>query len=303
MTVLARFLTVLSVLAPLSQAYPALQTRDISLNQLSDFTFWVQYANAAYCANNYDPNSAGTKVGCLDSGCPEVEATNTTIAFAFSGTTLTDTAGFVAIDHTNKHVVLSFRGSFSIRNWITDAIVFFTDPELCTGCRAELGFWSAWTGVRDGVIQQLQDLEAEYSHYDLVLVGHSLGAAIATLAGADLRSRGHKLTVYAYGSPRVGNEELAQFITDQGNNYRFTHTSDPVPKLPLLIMNYVHISPEYHISAGNNVTVRPQDVEVYQGHVNFAGNTGTGLPLLTDFPDHSWYFRRADGCKGEGLPF
>lgn len=87
-----------------------------------------------------------------------------------------------------------------------------------------------------------------------------LGAAIASLAAADLRTQNYNAILYAYAAPRVANKPLAKFITDQGNNYRFTHRDDPVPKLPLLTMGYVHISPEYYITAADNVTVTEKDV-------------------------------------------
>jgi hypothetical protein len=100
----------------------------------------------------------------------------------------------------------------------------------------------------------------------------------------------------------VANKPLAKFITDQGNNYRFTHRDDPVPKLPLLAMGYVHVSPEYYITAADNATVTEKDVSVLDGDVNFKGNTGTGLPDVLAFHSHVWYFIHADACKGPGLP-
>lgn len=217
-------------------------------------------------------------------------------------TTATDTSGYIAVDNTNKVIVLAFRGSYSARNWIADGEFPFTDPGLCNGCKAELGFWSSWEYVRDNVTKHLDSAKSANPTYELVVVGHSLGAAVATLAAADLRGNYPSTTVYAFASPRVANPALADYITAQQNNYRFTHTNDPVPKLPMLTMGYVHVSPEYFITSPNNATVSPSDVEVLQGEVNWQGNTGTGPPLLTDFPAHHWYFEEADACKGPGLP-
>lgn len=161
--------------------------------------------------------------------------------------------------------------------------------------------------MRDDILPQLETAVAQNPEYELVVVGHSLGAGIATLAAADIRGReGYPFpTLYAYASPRVGNHALAEFITNQGRNYRFTHADDPVPKLPLLVMGYVHISPEYWINAPDNVTVTPEQVEVLHGEVNFQGNTGQGIPGVPDitaFHSHRWYFELADACKGPGLP-
>ncbi|KAE8161391.1 Alpha/Beta hydrolase protein [Aspergillus tamarii] len=277
---------------------------DIPTTQLEDFKFWVQYAAATYCPNNYVAKD-GEKPNCSVGNCPDVEAADTTIKLSFSDDTITDTAGFVAVDNTNKAIVVAFRGSYSVRNWVTDATFPQTDPGLCKGCRAELGFWTAWKVVRDRIIKTLDELKPEHSDYKIVVVGHSLGAAIASLAAADLRTKNYDAILYAYAAPRVANKALAEFITNQGNNYRFTHNDDPVPKLPLLTMGYVHISPEYYITAPDNTTVTDNQVTVLDGYVNFEGNTGTsgGLPDLLAFHSHVWYFIHADACKGPGLPF
>lgn len=219
-------------------------------------------------------------------------------------TTTTDTSGYIATDDVRKTVILAFRGSYSARNWIADGEFPMTDSGLCNGCQAELGFWTSWTNVRPNVTQHLNDTMTANPGYNLVIAGHSLGAAVASLAAADLRGRGYpSATLYAFASPRVANPALAQFITNQGNNYRFTHTNDPVCKVPTLEMGYVHVSPEYWITAPNNDThVTTKQVEVLPGLVNYNGNTGTGPPLLTDFPAHHWYFEHADACIGPGLP-
>lgn len=205
----------------------------------------------------------------------------------------------MALDNTHDAIVLAFRGSYSVRNWITDAVFPHTQPGLCDGCTAELGFWTAWDVVKEEILAVLSSARAQNPDYKLVVVGHSLGAAIATLAATDLRNNGYAATLYAYASPRVANEALAAHITNQGNNYRFTHTKDPVPHLPPLALGYVHISPEYYITSPNNVTVTTSDIQVLEGYVNFDGNTGQ---VSTDFSNHKYYFLEADGCKGPGLP-
>lgn len=200
--------------------------------------------------------------------------------------------------------MLSFRGSYSARNWIADVEFPYTNPGLCDGCAAELGFWSSWDNVREPVSKVINETVKAHSDYEVVVVGHSLGAGIATLAAADLRVKGHpSIKLYAYASPRVANSALAKFITAQKNNYRFTHIDDPVPKLPLLAMGYVHVSPEYYITAPNNATVSASDIKVLEGEVNWKGNTGTGIPSVTAFSAHHYYFGRTDGCIGPGLPW
>ena len=41
----------------------------------------------------------------------------------------------------------------------------------------------------------------KYPNYQIISVGNSLGAAIATLAAASLRGHGHHVILYSYGGP------------------------------------------------------------------------------------------------------
>ncbi|CAI7569470.1 unnamed protein product [Penicillium glandicola] len=298
------FFTALSAVVSLGHALPSkLQPRDVSTNELNQFDFWVQYAAATYYRDVYTAE-VGEKITCSEGNCPLVEAIGATIFYDFSNATITDTAGYITVDHTNAAVVLAFRGSYSVRNWLADFSFVYTIPGLCDGCFAELGFWTSWLVVRDDIIAELSEAFSQNPDYELVVVGHSLGAAIATLAAADLRGKGYpSAKLYAYASPRVANLPLANYITAQGNNYRFTHTNDPVPKVPLLAMGYVHISPEYWITSPNNVTVSTSDIEVIEGDISFEGNTGTGAPLLSEFAAHRWYFLLVPAGSGDDTPF
>ncbi|KAI2883979.1 hypothetical protein CBS11852_8952 [Aspergillus niger] len=305
MRLLKSLLVAASAIASCNALPGALHKRDITTQQLDTFTFWVQYAAASYCEPNY-AGKAGHKITCWAQNCPAVEASDATIITDFSNTTPTDTSGYLAVDHTHRAIILAFRGSYSIRSWLADFTFVYTDPNLCSGCEAELGFWSSWTNVRKAITPTLNNTVSQYPDYELVIVGHSLGAAIATLAAANIRETdGLNATLYAYASPRVANPKLAEFITNQnkGANYRFAHTDDPVPRVPLEVMGYKHISPEYWISSGNNQSVSTQDVVVFQDGDDKRGDVG--FPNLLDFEAHLWYFEawEVDACKGEGLPW
>lgn len=66
----------------------------------------------------------------------------------------------------------------------------------------------------------------------LILTGHSLGGAVATLLGERLASLGldkDKFTVVTFGAPAIGNAEFAEQYADKINLYRITNTKDPVP--------------------------------------------------------------------------
>lgn len=65
----------------------------------------------------------------------------------------------------------------------------------------------------------------------IVLTGHSLGAAMATICATRFYQKGANLVLYTYGCPRVGNREWGE----QFNNieaYRFVNNNDIVPRVP-----------------------------------------------------------------------
>ncbi len=66
----------------------------------------------------------------------------------------------------------------------------------------------------------------------LVLTGHSLGGAAATLLGERLISLGlprDKFTVITFGAPAIGNQEFATAYGDALNLVRITNSADPIP--------------------------------------------------------------------------
>jgi hypothetical protein len=114
-------------------------------------------------------------------------------------------------------------------------------------------------------------LVAAYPAYKLHLVGHSLGGAVAALAGLDFLSEGWNPTVTTYGEPRLGNKELMRYIDAMFNlnhqpsheaihprslqSYednlifrRVTHIDDPVPQLPLSEWGFRMHAGEIHIT-------------------------------------------------------
>lgn len=143
----------------------------------------------------------------------------------------------------------------------------------------------------------VKQASTSFPDYQIVVTGHSLGAAIATLAAAQLRNSGYTVALYNFGSPRVGGTKISSYITNQpGGNYRVTHWNDPVPKLPLLTMGYVHISPEYYINKPNQQDVQSGDILTYNGAINLKGNSAW---LVVDVEAHRWYFASVYTCDAK----
>ena len=107
-----------------------------------------------------------------------------------------DVTGYFAVDKTHKLLVLSFRGSSTLSNWIANLDFGLMDvSSLCSGCKAHSGFWKSWETVAEALTLQIEAGLESYPDYELVLTGHSLGAALAALAGTALRNAGYTLSL------------------------------------------------------------------------------------------------------------
>ncbi|KAJ5247757.1 extracellular lipase [Penicillium chermesinum] len=293
MSLLGKFWALAAVVAQAAALPTALKSRDIDSGLLSSLSLFEQYAAAAYCSNNHQAGSTGD-ISCSVGNCNDVQSAGATAVYEFDqANDYGDATGFIATDATNKLVVLSFRGSSDIQNWEANLNFALTDVDLCDGCQAHTGFWASWGTVSDEITSQIDAAMSANSGYGLVVTGHSLGGALAALAGTALRNSGHTLDLYTYGQPRVGNEALAQYMTNQGSLYRVTHTNDIVPSVPPESFGFSHASPEYWITNGDLSPVGTSDVQEIDGIDATGGNAGESSYLIDP---HLWYFNAVTAC-------
>jgi len=112
----------------------------------------------------------------------------------------------------------------------------------------------SWSDIRDYVLKQCKDRK-------LIITGHSLGASMATIIAARLKTAGWNVNgLYTYGSPRVGNESFKKSLDVQ--HYRFVNNSDDVTKIPFYHWGYRHhgdlryINSDGVVELGTNVWKR-----------------------------------------------
>jgi predicted lipase len=112
--------------------------------------------------------------------------------------------------------------------------------------------------VQSDVRQHVKALVEKHPTFNLNFIGHSLGGALATIAAADINSMYRetlkdRIQVFSYGSPRVGNREFSNYISDSFKIYRTTHKTDVVPHYPLQIFGFTHPRREHWINMDNRV--------------------------------------------------
>ncbi|KAH7360875.1 lipase [Rhexocercosporidium sp. MPI-PUGE-AT-0058] len=259
---------------------------------LTNMKYYVQHAAAAYC--NSKPSGVGSKISCGSNACPAVAA-NSITNYAYLGFDQAQVEGYVGIDSVNKAIVVSYKGTKSFANVIADLLIPKAScSELVSGCKLHQGFLYAWGDVQSNTMTAVKNAKAAYPSYQIILTGHSLGGAVATIAAAYLRKAGYACDIYSYGSPRVGNEAFVDFVSAQaGAHYRVTHTDDPVPRYPGRGLGFYHTSPEFWLSTGSAKTTSYalSDIKVCTGTTNGDCNAGTSNIIFTS---HSYYFQDAE---------
>ncbi|RYO76066.1 hypothetical protein DL766_003791 [Monosporascus sp. MC13-8B] len=165
----------------------------------------------------------------------------------------TNTQGFIARDDAAREVILAFRGTSNIQDFMIDLsedLVPFntTGVTNCEGCMAHEGFLKAWNSVAQESIDGVKAELAANSGYKVTVTGHSLGGSLASLATVSMLGSGIDVTTFTYGQPRTGNQAFADFVDQQapqGKMFRVTHANDGVPQVVSTSNGYSHHSTEF----------------------------------------------------------
>ncbi|CAE6456166.1 unnamed protein product [Rhizoctonia solani] len=118
---------------------------------------------------------------------------------------------------------------------------------------AHVGFLASHTRSAADILNAVKAVLDEKKATKIITVGHSLGAALATLDGLYLQLQlGSAVTVKirTFGGPRVGNDVFADFVNAKVSDVvRITNKRDIVPVLPPLLLGFKHTTGEKHINA------------------------------------------------------
>jgi hypothetical protein len=179
-----------------------------------------------------------------------------------------NTQAYVATN--DNHIVVAFRGTEAptsiegLKDWLlTDAMNMLILPEgdlgtdfvaAGVGARFHMGFMKALADIWDPVFAAVEG-ERKRSDRPLWVSGHSLGGALAQLAGWRFKRKFVPVhQIYTFGAPMVGNDVAAQAFDRElaDRIFRYVNTKDPIPKLPtisLIANQYGHCNKEMALGA------------------------------------------------------
>lgn len=163
-----------------------------------------------------------------------------------------DTQGFVAIK--NRTIFVVFRGSESKKDFQNDGSVQKV-PFIKEGEKVHIGFKSCWEPVAEDVYFAISEASERMSTVDSVVVcGHSLGGAVATLMAYSIKNRfyGFHVECCTIGSPRVGNKVFKQNFDKSGiESIRVVHNNDLVTHTPYI--GFQHVNFQLRLDSEGNV--------------------------------------------------
>ena len=141
------------------------------------------------------------------------------------------------------HTILAVEGTKETTDWVTN-LKFLIKRDDCH------------RGFRNNANRTLASLVIGYEALDpkrkLILAGHSLGGATATLIAEALWDSGNKnIGLVTAGSPRPGGRRLRRRIKDL-EHFRFVHGDDIVAGTPPWLAGYVHTHPAIKLKDEND---------------------------------------------------
>ena len=167
----------------------------------------------------------------------------------------TDTQAYAATLPDGR-ALIAFRGTEpdKAQDLLVDAQALPLVPWPAGG-QVHPGFARAYASVRADVDASL---EANASGLPPVFTGHSLGAALATLA----MSEHPGATLVTFGSPQVGDAAFAALV-DPARNARHVDCCDLVTRLPSpLVPGYVHCGARLYIDRTGALRAGASDIDV-----------------------------------------
>ena len=125
----------------------------------------------------------------------------------------------------NDTIFIAFKGTTDLMNWYANAYILLKNVD---DVRIHNGFFNLYKEYEPDILAFLKSKKFK----KIILTGHSLGGALATVAAYEL-SKIHKVKfeLFTFGSPQVGNIEFKKKLNGLlDRSWRFVNRNDIVTR-------------------------------------------------------------------------
>jgi triacylglycerol lipase len=183
--------------------------------------------------------------------------------------------GFVL--SSKKHNIIVFRGTQRTIEWVLNINAVYATKESKVFSKSygkiHPGFSTIYSNMAAQTLEIAKKLNPSVPCY---VSGHSLGAAIATLAAIDIAVNVPRLKkqvqLYTYASPRVGDPVFArEHNRVLPNSYRVVNLADAITLVPFTVFfktEYVHVGEEWAFLAPNGDVMPNHVVDTYRSAID-----------------------------------
>lgn len=208
----------------------------------------------------------------------------------------TDLQVGITLSETQKRISVVFRGSESRSDWYYDLMISKRKIEdnvyVHNGFYQQLHVNNNYEKIKQSIEKVLESEDKK--DYEVLVTGHSLGAALATLFGyLYSRETSRQIKIISFASPRIGNAGFKTSFDNQENltHYRITNNRDIITASPMI--NYKHVGINIHLTSSGKVQIYP----------SYNYNTWYMFSLFRcwSVADHSidLYYERLKNCTWE----
>jgi triacylglycerol lipase len=192
--------------------------------------------------------------------------------------------GFIASNKMDIYLV--FRGTMTVREFVRDFNITMSTYPYAKNGKVHDGFVQIYNTFRSSILDCLKIIGPGKRLY---VTGHSLGAALATLAVPDICSATSfkSPVVYTFASPRVGDRQFAAEYNHlcKGHSFRVANSCDLVVSLPFPVPFLSFIGGFFtHVEEPVEFTTQEEDAE--KNH-----DIGTYLSSLEVADSQSGFFK------------
>ncbi|KAJ6411112.1 hypothetical protein OIU84_007797 [Salix udensis] len=195
-----------------------------------------------------------------------------------------------------RDILVCWRGTISETEWIQNLKFDLTPASDIFGAannpKVHRGFHNTYVAygekfkynkasARTQVFAELRRLVNMYAlngeEVSITVAGYSLGAALATLNGMDIvangwnkptgSDKGCPVTVFAYASPRVGDQgfqDVFNGLTNDLHVLRIKNSNDRIPRLPSDWLGYRDVGEELEIDSSKSPSIKCPTAEPHQ---------------------------------------